>query len=92
MRECGDILDVTGSLSEDSPMSSVPMGILDHIFKALIRFKKLNQVGTPMNKVLTLLCSALYCSSPHLSSGEEFSCTVHRRCERKRFILLWLKS
>lgn len=44
MRECGEIMGVTGELSEDSPASTGPMGILDHVFKRLIRFKMLNQV------------------------------------------------
>lgn len=44
MRECGEIMGVTGELSEDSPSSTGPMGILDHVFKRLIRFKMLNQV------------------------------------------------
>lgn len=51
MRECGEIMGVTGELSEESPASSGPMGILDHVFKKLIRFKMLNQVrsGVPEN-------------------------------------------
>lgn len=44
MRECGEIMGVTGELSEDSPASAGPMGVLDHVFKRLIRFKMLNQV------------------------------------------------
>eukprot|EP00752_Nemacystus_decipiens_P018347 g16459.t1 len=45
VRECGEIMGVTGELSEDSPASNGPMGILDHVFKRLIRFKMLNQEG-----------------------------------------------
>ncbi|CAB1102185.1 unnamed protein product [Ectocarpus sp. CCAP 1310/34] len=43
VRECGEIMGVTGELSEDSPASNGPMGVLDHVFKRLIRFKMLNQ-------------------------------------------------
>ncbi|CAM9219389.1 unnamed protein product [Hapterophycus canaliculatus] len=45
VRECGEIMGVTGELSEGSPASSGPMGVLDHVFKKLIRFKMLNQEG-----------------------------------------------
>lgn len=44
VRECGEILGVTGELSDVSPDSTGPMGILNHVFKRLIRFKMLNQV------------------------------------------------
>lgn len=45
MRECGEIMGVTEELSEDSPGSTGPMGVLDHVFKRLIRFKMLDQVN-----------------------------------------------
>ncbi|CAM9990070.1 unnamed protein product [Ectocarpus sp. 4 AP-2014] len=43
VRECGEIIGVTGELPEDSPASNGPMGVLDHVFKRLLRFKMLNQ-------------------------------------------------
>lgn len=43
VRECGEIMGVTKELSEETPASNGPMGILDHVFKRLIRFKMLNQ-------------------------------------------------
>lgn len=46
VRECGEIMGVTGELPEDSPSSTGPMGVLDHVFKRLIRFKMLDQVCT----------------------------------------------
>lgn len=36
-------MGVTGLLAEDSPLSAGPIGILDHVFKKLIRYKMLNQ-------------------------------------------------
>lgn len=44
VRECGEIMGITGLLSDDSPASNGPMAILDHVFKSLVRFKMLNQV------------------------------------------------
>lgn len=45
VRECGEILGVTGELAENPSASTGPMGILDHVFKRLVRFKMLNQVS-----------------------------------------------
>lgn len=58
MRECGEIMGVTGELSEDSPASNGPMGVLDHVFKRLIRFKMLNQVI-----LINVLSSSTSCQS-----------------------------
>lgn len=48
---------MTGELSEDSPASNGPMGVLDHVFKRLIRFKMLNQV------IVHVLMSSTSCQS-----------------------------
>ena len=45
-------MDVTGQLTEGSPMSTGPMGILDHVFKRLMRFKMLNQVMLPPHALI----------------------------------------
>ncbi|CAN0321552.1 unnamed protein product, partial [Ectocarpus sp. 12 AP-2014] len=49
VRECGEIMGVTGELSEDSPASNGPMGVLDHVFKRLTSFKMLNQEDGAMD-------------------------------------------
>ena len=41
MRECGEILGVTGKLPRDARDAK---HILDHIFAQVVEFKKLNQV------------------------------------------------
>ena len=42
IRECGDILGVTGKLAPDSQDAK---HILEHIFAQVVEFKKMNQVS-----------------------------------------------